>query len=81
MEMWQGFHHDGDIPIIITVEYDEVENEYVVEVVRGLIGGVKTFEPKCEPEEGHMHISDVETSVKLANVILKNLKRKARRKK
>ena len=81
MEMWSGFHSCGKIPVIITVEYDEESNLYEVEVVRGMDRDVKIFEPKHVPEEGKMFISDLETSIKLANVILKSLKQKAKRKK
>jgi hypothetical protein len=81
MEMWTGYHYDKDISVIITVDYDEDNDEYEVEVVRGLVREVKTFVPKHAPEEDKMHISDLEKSVKLANVILKSLKQKARRKK
>ena len=81
MEMWSGFHHDKKIPVIITVSYDEDLELYEVEVVRGTDIQTKTFEPKHMPEEDKMFISDLETSVKLANVILKALKQKARRNK
>lgn len=77
MIMWEGFHHDKKVPIIITVEYDEDIDLITVEVVRGLDRNFKTFSPVHQPKDEVMHIADVERSVKLANVILKGLKRDA----
>jgi len=81
MIVWQGFHHDKKIPILISVEYDEESEVYVVEVTRGTDSNYKTFSPKYKPKDGLMHISDVEKSVKLANVIVKELKQLAIRSK
>jgi hypothetical protein len=79
--MWSGYSTEGKLPVIINVEYDEENEEYIVEVTRGYDSEVITFEPKHEPKDGLMHISDVETSVKLASKLLKDLKRKAQRRK
>lgn len=79
MIVFEGFHHDKKVPIIITVEYDEDLDLITVEVVRGLDRNFKVFSPVHQPKDGLMHISDVEKSVKLANVILKDLKRDALR--
>ena len=77
MIVFTGFHHDKKIPIVITVEYDEDLDLMIVEVVRGMDRNFKTFSPSHQPEDGLMHISDVEKSIKLANTILKKLKRDA----
>ena len=53
----------------------------MVEVTRGYDTDHRTFEPKHEPRDGKMHISDVEKSVKLANILIKELKRTAQRSK
>lgn len=79
MIVFEGFHHDKKIPILITVEYDEDLDLMIVEVTRGTEMNFKTFSPAHQPNDGVMHISDVEKSVKLANVILKKLKRDATR--
>jgi len=80
MRMWEGFHHDRKVPVIVRVEYDEETGEYIVEVIRGYDTKEITFEPKHEPKEGLMHISDVERAVKIANKIIKDLKSEARKK-
>ena len=79
MLMYEAFQKDGKIPITINVEYDEELDLYVVEVTRGLDTDFKTFTPKHVPVDKLMNISDMEKSVKLANVILKSLKREAYR--
>lgn len=81
MVVFEGFHHDKNIPIIITVEYDEDLDLMVVEVTRGYDKDFKTYSPKHEPKDGLMHISDVEKAVKLANILIKDLKKKAMRRK
>lgn len=81
MVMWEGYHSDNKVPVIITVEYDTESELYVVEVVRGLEFDFKTFTPKYKPENELMHISDVEKSVQLANVLVKELKQLANRRK
>ena len=80
MKMWEGFHHDKKIPVIVRVEYDEETGEYIVEVTRGYDTKEILFEPSHEPKDGLMHISDVERAVKIANKIIKELKREARTK-
>ena len=77
MIVFEGFHHDKKVPIIITVEYDEDSDLITVEVTRGMDRNFKVFSPSHQPTDGLMHISDVEKSVKLANVILRDLKRDA----
>ena len=77
MIIWEGFHHDKKIPVVISVEYDEDIDIIIVEVIRGTEKNFKTFSPKHIPKDGLMHISDVEKSVKLANTILKGLKKEA----
>ena len=79
MRIFEGFHHDKKIPVIITVDYDEEHDLIIVEVRRGHEQNFKTFSPNHEPTDGLMHISDVEKSVKLANVLIKELKREAQR--
>lgn len=79
MVLWEGFHHDGRIPVTITVEYDKEDDLYIVEVKRGLDVDFKTFEPKHVPTEGLMHVSDVEKAVKLANILEKKLRQAAYR--
>jgi len=79
MRVFEGFHHDKKIPVIITVDYDEENDLIIVEVTRGYDTNFKTFSPKHEPADGLMHIADVEKSVKLANVLIKELKREAQR--
>ena len=79
--MWQGYHSDKRIPVTISVEYDDETNEYLVEVRRGIDITTNTFIPTHEPKDGLMHITDVEKSVKIANNILKDLKREATRRK
>ena len=79
MVLWEGFHHDGRIPVTITVEYDDEIDLYVVEVKRGVDMDFKTFTPKHVPTEGLMHISDVEKAVKLANILEKKLRQSAYR--
>ncbi|MDX1372560.1 MAG: hypothetical protein R3321_08815 [Nitrososphaeraceae archaeon] len=71
--MFEGYHYEGDIPILVSVEYDEELNKYVVEVIKGLQRRYRTFTPKHKPKEGVMHISDTEKSVKISNILLKNL--------
>ena len=71
MVMWEGYHTDNKIPVIVTVEYDSESEKYVVEVVRGLDSDVKKFKAKHLPDEGLMHVSDMEKSIKLANVLIK----------
>ena len=73
--MWEGFHHDKKIPVIIRVEYDEDTKKYTVEVTRGYEDITEDFDPSHEPRDNLMHISDVERSVKIANNLLKKLKR------
>ena len=79
--MWEGFHHDKKIPIVITVEYDDVLDLYIVEVTRGSERDFKVFSPKYQPTDELMHIADVEKAVKLANILVKELKREAIRSK
>ena len=79
MRVFEGFHHDKKIPILIIVEYDEELDLMTVEVTRGFDRDFKTFSPKHEPKDGLMHIADVEKSVKLANILIKELKRIAQR--
>ena len=79
MHMWEGFHHEGTIPVLISVEYDEDLNKYIVEVTRGLERRYRTFTPKQKPEEGNMFVGDLEKSVKLSNGLLKGLQITARR--
>lgn len=80
-KMWEGYSTENRIPIIISVEYDEDLGEYIVEVKRGYDSLEISFEPKHEPKDGLMHISDIEMSVKLANKLLKDLKKMAHRRK
>ena len=76
MLMYEGYHHDDkNVPIIITVEFDEDSQMYEVSVVRGYDSIFEKFEPKHLPEEGRMHVSDLERSVKISNNLLKKLKR------
>ena len=81
LNIWSGYHSDRKIPIIINVEYDDELDLYIVEVLRGTERDFKTFSPKHEPKDGLMHISDVEKSVKLANILIKELKQEAQRRK
>jgi hypothetical protein len=80
MIVFEGFHHDKKIPILITVEYDEELDLMIVEVTRGYEKDFKTYTPNHTPTDGLMHISDVEKAVKLANKMIKDLKREATRK-
>ena len=80
MIMWNGYSHDKKIPVTISVEYDEDLAAYIVEVKRGVDIRIESFEPTHEPKDKLMHIIDVEKSVKMANNILKDMKREARRK-
>lgn len=81
MEVWNGYHHDKKVPIIISVTYDEENDEYIVEVIRGFDMELTTFKPKYKPKDGLIHVSDLEKSVKLANNAVKALKSRAVRKK
>ena len=81
MIMWEGYHHDKHVPIIISVEYDDELEKYVVEVIRGMERSFKMFTAKHKPKDNLMHISDVEKSVKLANILVKELKQTAKRRK
>ena len=81
MELWGGYHMDDrNVPITINVEFDEDLNIYVIEVKRGYDIFTEEFEPSNEPIDGLMHISDVETSVKIADNLIKKLMRTAKRK-
>lgn len=75
--MFRGFHRDRNIPISIEVDYDEELKQYIVTVQRGFDREVISFIPKHIPEEGSMHISDLEKSVKIANNTVKALRRMA----
>lgn len=79
-KFWEGFHHDGKIPVLISVEYDEENEEYIMEVVRGYDSKSEAFKPKHNPENELMHVSDMEQSIKIANRLLKELKREAQMK-
>ena len=79
--MWNGFSHDKRVPIVITIEYDEDLEVYIVEVTRGTKRIASTFEPSHEPKDELMHISDLERSVKIADGLVKELKKTTRRKK
>lgn len=81
MIMWNGFSHDKRVPIVITIEYDEDLEVYIVEVTRGTKRIASTFEPSHEPKDELMHISDLERSVKIADGLVKELKKTTRRKK
>lgn len=76
MRLWEGFHHDKKTPILITVDYDEELDLILVEVTRGYDKDSVTFTPKHLPEDGLMHISDVEKSVKASNNLIKELRRR-----
>ena len=76
MVVFQGYQRDKKVPILITVEYDEETGEMIVEVTRGFDTATKTFTPAHEPKDGLMNIIDVEKSVKLANILIKELKRR-----
>ena len=75
MIMFEGFHHDKHIPIIITVEFDEDSQMYEVSVVRGYDEITEVIIPKHLPQDNLMHISDLEHSVKISNNLLKKLKK------
>lgn len=78
MLLWEGYHKDGKIPIIISVSYDYETEEYVVEVVRGFLEEETRYKGKHKPSEnGLMHISDMERSVKCANNSIAALKKRA----
>ena len=79
--MWQGQHREDNLTVLIDVEYDEEIELYIVEVTRGTEREFKTFAPKVLPEDGLMHISDLEKAIKSANKLLKRLKEDSRRKK
>lgn len=81
MIVWSGYHHDKRMPITIEVEYDEDLDCYIVEVTRGMSRLIKTFAPKYEPKDGLIHVSDLEKSVKLADVLIKELKKDSQRRK
>lgn len=81
MVYWEGYHYEKKIPILIKCRYDKDSNKYTVEITRGFQDIEEEFEAKHAPIDGYMHISDVEKSVKIANNILKRLKKEAQRKK
>lgn len=76
MLMFEGFHYDGDIIVLVSVEFEEETEKYLVEVTRGLERKYRTFTPKYLPEGESMHVSDLEKSVKISNVLIKELKRR-----
>ena len=80
MVVYKGYHHYRKVPIIIEVDYDEELEQYFVEVTMGFEQEITSFKPKHIPEEGLIHISDLEKSVKIANNSVKALKKLARRK-
>lgn len=79
-KMWEFYQTDKKLPVIISVHYDDMTGEYTIEVTRGYDYIELSFEAKHEPKDGLMNITDVEMAVKLANKLLKDLKREARRK-
>jgi len=80
MIVFEGHHFEGDIPVIITVEYCEETDKYIVQVTRGLQSRYRTFTPKGLPEEGVMFVGDLEKSVKISEYLLKELRSKRRKK-
>lgn len=77
--MWQGYDDSGRYPIMIECEYDPEHEEYIIIVTKGGKNDSRRVEaviPAQEiPKDGHMHIKDVEKSVKAANNLLKQLKK------
>ncbi len=74
--MWEGFHHIRKVPVQISVTYDEELQLYTVDAKHGLEEDFLVFTPKVLPIDNLMHISDLEKSVKLANNLIKELRRK-----
>ena len=77
MLMWETFKpkEKGKHAVITKCEYNPKSGYYTITMRRGEKKGFKTFKAKQKPESEHMHISDVERAIKLANILDKELRR------
>lgn len=76
MIMWETFRpkEKGKHSVLMRCEYDQETGYYIVTMKRGEKTKHKKFKAKHEPTEGYMAISDVEKSVKLLNILDKEMR-------